>query len=232
MSEQRGVVVCVAVNGYDRVYRTCVRSHATYAERYGFDHLLAKESRRRVERHDAAWLKIELLADALDRGAPWVFLVDSDAVIKEAAPSMTSLERPGKDIYAARGRSGRWNSGVLIVKNTPSARQVVEGIRKTALVEIPEQHWNGWTDWGENAHVIHALDRYDGVEELDLRWNNTTEAELDDFVRHYTGPLSVSDDFWIKLRKRAMKAQYNRRPKVEGERDVRLAELVRSANAR
>jgi hypothetical protein len=229
MDEQRGAVVCVAVNGYDRVYRWCVRSHASYAERYGFDYVLAKAKGQRVERHDAAWLKIELLTTLLERGVPWVFLVDSDAVLTKAAPSMTSLEKNEKDIYAARGRSGRWNSGVLIVKNTPGARKVVEGIRKSALVEVPEKHWNGWTDWGENAHVIHALDRYDGVEELDLRWNNTIDAKLNDFVRHYTGPLSVSEKWMVKRRKAAANRVSGRLPVVPGDRDERLEELVSGA---
>jgi len=229
------VVVNVAVNGYGWMYPDCVRSHHRYAREHGYAVLRLTSAEVRVDRPDAAWVKLDLLLAALEDGAPWALLVDADADVTPATPRLESVAVEGRDVYAARGRSGRWNSGVLIVRNTASARALLRGIRDSWDTPVPEDQWGTWTDWGENGHVIHALDRYDGVHELPVEWNNSVDPDRPSFIRHRTGNLSQSGRLVHEVRRQAVKAWYRRRPSLTtriADRSERLAWLVGQAERR
>lgn len=192
-----GAIVSVAVNGYGLRYPLCSLSHRRYAGRFGYAtmRVTAPKPMAYVEPHDAAWLKLELLMRALNEGAPYVMVLDSDAIIRRGTPRFESVFREGYDVYAARGHSGRWNSGVLIVRNTEESRKLILSITRSWNVPVAEDGLKQWVDWGENGHVIHALDRYDSVYELGREWNNTFDARLECHILHLAGPAAHGREF-------------------------------------
>jgi len=95
--------------------------------------------------------------------------------------------RNGADIYAAKGFSGRFNSGVLFIRNTDLSKQFFNTMLEIATHPLPQQDDVGW---GENGHFIHLAKSTPLCAELDSRWNNNFQKDLDDHVRHYSrGPL-------------------------------------------
>jgi hypothetical protein len=181
------LVFTIGFNGYQDIYRRNVATQKRYADRHGMRHVLIDSPEQTDLLMESAWLKIPLIISALKRGWPWLLFIDIDAEIKASCPDFRTLESPGKDIYMAPGFSGRVNSGVIILKNTPLALAMMETILAHADAKIPPEDDVGW---GENGHVIHYLKSYSGLQLLPFQWNNNRDPKADDYIRHYSaGPM-------------------------------------------
>jgi hypothetical protein len=92
----------------------------------------------------------------------------------------------------AKGRSGRWNSGVIYIRNSADSWRFFTQVLAQRNESIDACDSVGW---GENGHIISADKKYKLVSELALEWNNTYDALLNDYIRHFaagklrTGPL-------------------------------------------
>jgi galactosyl transferase GMA12/MNN10 family len=176
----------VSLNGYDLIYKKCVDSHKRYAEQHGYEYILVNRPPWVSFGNENKWLKIPLIIEALRKQYEWVFFIDSDCEIQADAPTLASIAAPGKSLYLANGWSGRVNSGVIIVKNTPETQQFFEQILDAAEVPVPlEDHVAD----GENGHIIHYSKDQEFLQLLDRRWNNNVDVTLDDYIRHYTGAM-------------------------------------------
>ncbi len=182
------LVFTVATNGYDAFYQSCIASQRRYARDHGYDFSLVRRPYFvwRYPANDSAWLKVALILSALARGYEWVLFVDADCEIRPSCPAFQSVEREGKSIYAADGFSGRFNSGVIIVRNTPESVSFFQQLlREAAWTGIPKEDQAPY----ENGHFIHFAKRYDVFQVLEIVWNNNRDVHLDDFIRHYSAPL-------------------------------------------
>ncbi|WP_372780002.1 hypothetical protein [Litorivivens sp.] len=181
------LVFTVALNGYHWRYGELIRSQRRYAQRHGYQYVCVNRPRINALGLETAWLKLSLALNALEAGYDRVFYVDADARIRENTPSLDTLIKPGKYIYAAQGFSGRINSGVLLFTSAGPAKLMLSQILDNIDCTLPEADDVGW---GENGHIIHFLTRWDGFQELPPLWNNNHSAELADYIRHYSaGPL-------------------------------------------
>lgn len=87
----------------------------------------------------------------------------------------------------AKGYTNRFNSGVVWVRNHPSAIAFFDKVITTRLETVPCEDDVGW---GENGHIIHHAKECEIVAELATKWNNTYDTELEDHIRHYNhGPF-------------------------------------------
>lgn len=191
------LVFCVALNGYERIYESCIESQREYAARHDYQYRLINRPGN-ASITASAWLKIPLLLEALLSGYEWVAFIDADCQIKPETPALESLEKEGKCLYMGQGFSGRVNSGVIIAKNETRIIDLFERILENSNNEVAE------SDWGENGHLIHFTKDWDGLHILDRRWNNNAEPLLKDYIRHYSAggpmrelyPASRSEAIW------------------------------------
>jgi len=191
------LVFCVALNGYERIYKSCIESQRKYAARHGYQYRLINRPGN-ASITASAWLKIPLLIEALNKGYKWIAFIDADCLIKPDTPSLQSLEKKDKYLYMGQGFSGRVNSGVIILKQDIRVLDLLKRILENSNTEVPE------ADWGENGHLIHYTKNWRGLHILDRRWNNNAEPLLQDFIRHYSAggpmrsiyPASTSETIW------------------------------------
>lgn len=176
----------VGQNGYDVAYARCIESHRAYARRIGAEYEAIVEPKRMPDTAISAWLKIPVLLGALESGYEWVGFIDADAEVRITAPDFRDVLKEDA-IGMANGRSGRVNSGVILVRNSAESRRFFRRVVDSIVEEIPDEARANLKY--ENGNVIFVASELGGIEELDRRWNNTADAELDDYIRHYTGPL-------------------------------------------
>ena len=112
------LVFTLAAAGYDWLYHKNIRSHRSYAKRHAYNYSVVNKPRLTTLGLDVVWLKIYLLREALAADYDWLVCLDADTEIRECCPAIESLEQAGKSIYLAEGYSGRFNSGVIILKTT------------------------------------------------------------------------------------------------------------------
>ena len=177
------LVFCVALNGYNQIYRQCIDSHKNYAKQHGYQYVLIDHPNDSITA--TVWLKIPLLIQALNKGYDWVAFIDADCHINPHTPPLQSLEKKDKSLYMAKGFSGNINSGVIIAKQCVQVRTLLQQIFDNCNRSLPE------ADWGENGHVIHYAQNWAGLSILDRHWNNNAEPDLQDYIRHYSagGPM-------------------------------------------
>jgi len=180
------LIFSIAQNGYEFTYSKCIKSQQLYASMNSYEYVLVNRPSWVNSPKESAWLKIPLIVKGLNRGYEWVVFIDADGEIRPQTPRIESIEVPEKSIYLVHGHSGRINSGVIIVKNTADAKEFFEQILNTIEIDVPEEDKAPY----ENGHIIHHAKKSRHVQILDQRWNNTDNANLNDFVRHYTGPMS------------------------------------------
>lgn len=216
----------IAYNGYDQIWGPCIDSHYAYAESRNYQYSLIGEGCSTELAMECAWVKIPLMIAALDAGHDWVSFVDSDAEFMDRCPSVEMVEAKGKDVYMAHGHSGRPNSGVFMLRNTPSARQFLMRVIEIAGQEIPPEHRVGW---GENGAVIHIASTYPGLQQLDVKWNNNSDLDLKDYIRHYSsGKMRWSYRNWPNVERAMRRAKRARTEHTPGSREfyTGLAELI------
>lgn len=181
------LIFTVGQNGYDVAYRSCISSHERYAERIGARYVAVTEPRRMPDTAISAWLKIPLMVRALRSGYDHVAFIDADAEVRSTTPDFRDALPQEASVGMALGRSGRFNSGVMLARNGDSALAFFERVEASILEEVPDEARANLKY--ENGNVIYVADQMGGVATLDPRWNNTADPSLDDYVRHYTGPL-------------------------------------------
>lgn len=176
----------IALNGYDSIYRQCIESHRRYAFQNSYEYVLVNKPDKVDVVADCAWLKIPLILEGLRNGYEWVFFIDADCEVRSNTPRIESIEVPQKSIYLAYGHSNRFNSGVIITKNTAKAKLFFQKVLETADIDVPEEDKAPY----ENGHIIHYAKGCEDVSVLNTQWNNTTGELYDnDYIRHYTGPM-------------------------------------------
>ncbi|TMP29302.1 hypothetical protein CWB99_08880 [Pseudoalteromonas rubra] len=184
------LVFSVALNGYQWRYRRYLNSQRRYARRMGYDYVVVTRPWFNRLGAECCWLKLFLLKAALLSGYKQVLFVDADACIQTTCPALETLYDENTFLHLARGYSGAFNSGVMLMRNCARAIEWLDTLIAAMTQPVAESQGIGW---GENGHVIHYANNCEGVAELDRRWNNTYDAELTDYIRHFNyGPLKCS----------------------------------------
>lgn len=181
------LIFTVGQNGYDVAYRSCISSHQRYADRIGAQYVAVTEPGHMPDTAISAWLKIPLMVEALRSGYDHVAFIDADAEVRSTTPDFREALPADVSVGMALGRSGRFNSGVMLARNDDKARAFFGRVQGSILEEVPDEARANLKY--ENGNVIYVADQMGGVATLDPRWNNTADPSLDDYVRHYTGPL-------------------------------------------
>ncbi len=192
MANDNTLVFTIAMNGYQWLYRRHIQSQRRYALRHGYDYVAV--SRPGVTRLgvECCWLKILLLKHALMAGYQRVLFVDADAYINPNAPALDVIthDRPDASVFMAKGYSGQFNSGVVLVTHCEASLAFLHDVMHA---NPPENAFQGKVGWGENDQVIACSQGQTCIAILDPRWNNTFDIRLQDFIRHYNhGPLRTS----------------------------------------
>mgnify|MGYP000320625890 CR=1 FL=1 len=181
------LVFSVALNGYQWRYRELLDSHRRYAEIHRYNYVAVTRPGWSLLGMEVAWLKIRLIIEALNSDFDTILFIDADARISENTPPVESVIHDEKDIYAAKGYSGRLNSGVLLVKQSAHAKEFFTDLLNIATHPLPQADDVGW---GENGHLIYLAKNDPRFGVLHARWNNNHQKALEDYIRHYShGPL-------------------------------------------
>ncbi|VUD46959.1 hypothetical protein TDB9533_00929 [Thalassocella blandensis] len=181
------IVFSLGACGYHWEYAKNIASHRRYCEKHGYQYILIDTPKFTWLGMEIVWLKILYLQHFLAFDVDWVMCIDADAEIKECCPPLTEIQAPEKSIYMAKGYSGRYNSGVLIVRNTIESQQFFSTILSNRHCTLPTDDDVGW---GENGHIIHFAKGKTFVQAICRKWNNNHDPEMKDYIRHYSaGPI-------------------------------------------
>ncbi|MBS3180070.1 MULTISPECIES: hypothetical protein [unclassified Pseudoclavibacter] len=181
------LIFTIAQNGYGVAYQDCIDSQRRYAARIGANYAAVTEPKQVAEIALSAWLKVPLILGALRAGYDYVAFIDADARVAEDAPDFRTETLQQESVGMALGRSGRVNSGVIFTKRDEASLAYFERIMASLEEEIPAEDRQNLKY--ENGNLIYVTKLLGGVETLDLKWNNTSDVDLKDHIRHYTGPL-------------------------------------------
>lgn len=184
---QQTLLFSIALNDYDRLFYDCIKTHRNYSSRSDYNYLLIKSSPFKMTGEESAWLKIFLLREALNMEYKWIAFIDADCEIREHAPDfrkyMAQLD-PNASIYIAHGFSGRINSGVIFMKNTPEAMAYLQKVIENKDNPVPEEDKAPF----ENGHMIKYGKDNPSVKIIDNRlWNNNMEFDPESYIQHYSG---------------------------------------------
>lgn len=200
--EDRALVFSIGLNGYGWAWWACVRTHKQYAKRQGFSYACV-DLPWTISATEAAWLKIPLIVRTLESSPyGWVFFLDADTLVRRQCPDFRSVATPGRDIYMAHGHSGRVNSGVIAVRKSEQSLQFFRNVVADCENTVPREDVAPY----ENGHMIKHGKASPVVGLLERRWNNTAEMELDDYIRHFTGPMAAQSNVSSKARTRCQLA--------------------------
>lgn len=177
------LVFSMAFNGYQYFFRKSIETHRVYARTHGFEYAFIDRPRVTRLMLECAWLKLPLILSALARGYKWVLFVDADAEFRPGCPSIVSVVEPNKSVFMVNGHSGRVNSGVILVRNTPDTLEMFAKTLRGFDSTLPPEDFVGW---GENGHVIHYTKHFDGLHILPAQWNNNRDPAMQDYIRHYS----------------------------------------------
>ena len=190
------LVICIAVRGYQSLFRTNIDSHRRYCEKMGYRYCLVN-SMGSMERWQIPWMKVALMDHALRSKFDWVMCIDADCLINESMPPLQSLAQyEQKSLFMARGFSGQVNSGVFIARDDASSRFFVRTILANCERDVPG------ADWGENGHVSFFARQCKKLFVLPRAWNNNTDPSEVDHIRHYCGGTRMEKIFGRDLLRR------------------------------
>jgi hypothetical protein len=170
--------------GYDVAFRSAVESQRAYCEMHGYKYFCISEPGSDLLGRENIWLKTLALYGALMNN-DYVLYLDSDVKINADCPPLDTAVTYESPIGLVAGHSGRANAGVIIAKRCKESIDFFAEWVSCLGKPISPKHDVGW---GENGHLIRLVEKYD-VKLLDTKWNNTYDSSLDDYMRHYTGPL-------------------------------------------
>ena len=193
------LVFSIALNGYQLMYQKELSSHERYAKSHGYDYQNVTRPSFSALGVECCWLKLTLMRSALVGGYDTVMFIDADATVKDNCPALESVFIEHKLLYMAKGYSKRFNSGVLIARNSPQITEWLTRVINSRMQPIMDKNSVGW---GENGHIIELSNDCDFIGEIDQRWNNTYDYQLNDFIQHKNcGPLrkGLLDNFLHKI---------------------------------
>ncbi|NKC17567.1 MULTISPECIES: hypothetical protein [Pseudoalteromonas] len=189
-SKNTTLIFSIALNGYQIRYRRHLESQRRYAEKMGYEYIVVEKPWVTNLGAECCWLKLYLLRAALTAGYQYVLFVDADAYIQNDCPELTSLVKPDKFLFMAKGYSGKLNSGVMLMKSCPESIAWLDQIINAIHEPVSDIDTVGW---GENGHVIHFAKGCDGLEVINEKWNNTRSEQCEDYIRHFNyGPMKSS----------------------------------------
>jgi hypothetical protein len=184
------LVFSIALNGYQLLYRDCIASHKRYAELNGYTYQVVTRPYATSIGVECCWLKLTLMIEALESGYDTILFVDADAFIQVHTPQLSSVLLPDKYVYLVKSYTGRYNSGVMLIKNHSKVRRWLNNIVTARHQPISAENSVGW---GENGHIIEYSKHCQFLSTLERSWNNTYDPDLDDYIRHFSfGPLRTS----------------------------------------
>ncbi len=187
------LVFSIALNGYHWLYPEHLASHHNYANKHNYDHLLITQPFISKLGMECCWLKMTVLKAALLQGYKNVMFIDADAMINPHCPPISAVFKHDKYLYMAHGYTKRFNSGVMIARQSALLIHWLDKVINARFQPLPMIDSTGW---GENGHIIYFSKQVDFIEQLDHRWNNTFDLKKIDFIRHFSdGPLRSS---WYK----------------------------------
>lgn len=187
MKTHSTLVFSIALNGYQHLYSKNLLNQQSYALNQGYSYVAVTKPALTLMAMECAWLKLSLMLQALRAGYDTVVYIDADADIDPWAPPVESLFERHKLVYLAHGFSGRFNSGVIIVRRHRKVKEWLENILNHCQDKVPEEDNVGW---GENGHIIHFAKRESFVQAISVKWNNNQNPNLPDYIRHYSeGPM-------------------------------------------
>ena len=183
---QRLLIFSIALNGYQWLYRDCLTSQQKYADKINADYVKIDRPYFTQVGTECCWLKLLLLQEALEKNFDLVLFLDADAEVQADAPDIREVVQNNKHIYMAMGKTNRFNSGVILLQNSPQARHFIDQVLLSRHNPIAAQHDVGW---GENGHIIQTAEKQhqhsQWIAQLPTVWNNTCDPELHDYIRHY-----------------------------------------------
>jgi hypothetical protein len=181
------LIFSIALNGYQWLYKDCITSHQNYAKKHGYSYQVVSRPLITQLGSECCWLKLTLSLSAFNAGYCKVLFVDADALINDDAPVIENIIRPEKYVYLAKSYTGRFNSGVIFMLNHAETIAWLKKIISSRTTSVSNADSVGW---GENGHIIKYAKGWTFIEEIDRRWNNTYDPNLDDYIRHFCfGPL-------------------------------------------
>ena len=185
--KDKTLVLSIALNGYQWMYHRELKSHKEFANKHGYTHEAVTKPVVTALGVECCWLKLTLMRTALLSGYDTVLFIDADAMVKPNTPELAKIYQPGKFIYMAKGHSNRFNSGVFIArKNT----KTIAWLTKVIDARFNEVKIENNVGWGENGHVIEFSKGVPFIAELEQKWNNTFDYQLNDYIRHSNcGPM-------------------------------------------
>lgn len=227
------LVFSLALQGYDRIYWRCIRSHEAYARRHGYPYLCVTGVPALLLASEASWLKIPLIINAMENGVEDILFVDADCEIRSSAPAFETCFTPNKCICMAPGLSGRLNAGVIMARNREPARRFFGQVLEHSEDPVPAEDDAPY----ENGHVIYFGKRCDAIRTVAHReWNNNSVYDPSSFIQHFSnGPirdlyLSRYTTRFNHLSARAVATTHEilfSRPNVDGGLTGRLGYLAR-----
>lgn len=190
-------ILCVATNGFDILWSFCIESQKRYAHRIGCEFYLERTNPwPDLTPH---WSKFRRAVEILDSHKD-LLILDADILVRNHTPSFEEIlaTKPDFDIFVAMGRSGRPNSGFIILRGGPESRgrQLIQTCLENRTIELPEQDFV--TSYGENGHFIHFCRSEpfkSALFEIPKSWNRTEfPVNETDYNVHFTGPLASGRD--------------------------------------
>lgn len=188
--KNKTLILSIALNGYQWMYREELNSHKRYAQKNGYVHQAITRpfvSRLGVE---CCWLKLTIMRTALMSGYDRVLFLDADAMVKDNCLALSQVIIKNKYVYMAKGYSGRFNSGVILAVNH---KETISWLNR--VIESRDSRVKASNDvgWGENGHVIEQSEGIPFIQELAEKWNNTSNYDLEDYIQHSNcGPMRTS----------------------------------------
>ncbi|PSB59033.1 hypothetical protein C7B77_02445 [Chamaesiphon polymorphus CCALA 037] len=175
----------IATNGYDKIFQACLDSHQKYADLQNYDYrAFTKSPPSGISGTNSAWLKVAIILRALEKGYQNVFFVDADALIREYTPPIDSVFCQDKFVYMSVESSGNFNSGVIIVVNSPQAIKFFKNLLLRADVPnslLPKSDRCLY----ENGHVINLAKNSPIVQIIDPKWNYNYNTNIGEGEKEY-----------------------------------------------
>jgi hypothetical protein len=184
---KKSLVYTIAVNGYSAAYRQCIKTQEQYATRTGAEFVVVDRPARLPETALAAWLKVPVMLSGLRAGYDWVTYIDADCAVSDEAPAPCAVDDGQNHVFMGLGRTGRLNSGVMIARGTELGAGFFQRVYDSAGEQIPAED-RAHLKY-ENGNIIYVSKLLDTVGVLDKKWNNTFDPEIQDYIRHFAGPM-------------------------------------------
>jgi hypothetical protein len=199
MMKNKTLVLSIALNGYQWMYRNEIETHKQYSIKHGYTHQAVTRPLVSALGVECCWLKLTLMRTALLSGYDTVLFIDADAIVNSNCPELATVLQSEKYIYMAKGYSNRFNSGVLIARNN---EQTITWLTRVIDARFNKVEKENDVGWGENGHVIELSKGVSFIAELEQKWNNTFNYQLNDYIRHHNcGPMRTGfiNNFFHKV---------------------------------